>query len=311
MAEPRAASSPRRRLLGGIIRWVGALGLVALVIRLVDPRLVGERLRHVDWRWAAAFLVLSVPYYALVAWRWCFTAARVGAPLGFGRALGDYYLSTLMNQLLPVGIAGDVTRALRHRARLDEPDALGPPTRAVLLERLSGLFALALFVAGAALIWLARGRREPIAVGIVALALVAVGALLLALAARRSHTTALGRDGRAALVERGALAVQLALSTASVAALIGLFVCAARAAGVTLAPLDALQIVPLVLGATTIPWAFAGWGVREASTVMLFKLVGLDAASGLAASLTFGLLSLVAAAPGVVALLVPSSERKA
>jgi len=296
----------RRRLLVALARWGGAVGLAVALVWAVDPRAVGARLGHLDWRWAAAFVALSVVYYAVVAWRWCFTARRLGVPLGFGRALGDYYLSTLMNQLLPVGVAGDVARALRHRARVEEPDVLGPPTRAVLLERLSGLVALALVVVGAALIWMGRGRRELLSVGLIALAVVVAGALLLAVAARRNHTTALGRDARAALVERGAAGVQLAISTASVAVLVALFVCAARAAGVALAPVDAIAIVPLVLGATTIPWAFAGWGVREASTMVLFRLVGLDATSGLAASVTFGLFSLAAATPGLVALLVPA-----
>ena len=69
-----------------------------------------------------------------------------------------------------------------------------------------------------------------------------------------------------------------------------------------------VQVVPLVLFAMTVPWAFAGWGAREVSTAALFSLMGVDAAAGVAVSITFGLLSLAAAAPGVVVLCLPRGE---
>jgi uncharacterized membrane protein YbhN (UPF0104 family) len=295
--------------MAGLARWLGALALVAALVWAVDPRAVGARLVQLDLRWVAAFGALSVVHYVVVALRWSFTAARVGAPIPFARALAEYYLSTLLNQLLPVGIAGDVARAARHRLRIGgERAAWGPAARAVVLERISGLVALALFVVGSALVWIVRGRRELLAVGVGALALVAGGALLLRRAAKSNG--ALARDGRAALVERGALGVQIALSTTAVAILVGQFACAARATDVALDPATALAVVPLVLASTTIPWAFAGWGVREASAAALYALAGLDAASGVAVSITFGLLSLGAALPGAIALVLPSGRTR-
>jgi uncharacterized membrane protein YbhN (UPF0104 family) len=295
--------------MAGLARWLGALALVAALVWAVDPRAVGARLVQLDLRWVAAFGALSVVHYVVVALRWSFTAARVGAPIPFARALAEYYLSTLLNQLLPVGLAGDVARAARHRLRIGgERAAWGPAARAVVLERISGLVALAPFVVGSALVWIVRGRRELLAVGVGALALVAGGALLLRRAAKSNG--ALARDGRAALVERGALGAQIALSTTAVAILVGQFACAARATGVALDPATALAVVPLVLASTTIPWAFAGWGVREASAAALYALAGLDAASGVAVSITFGLLSLGAALPGAIALVLPSGRTR-
>jgi uncharacterized membrane protein YbhN (UPF0104 family) len=301
----------RRRRLLALGRWLFTLALVGGILWFVDLDAVGARLAHLDGRWIAAYLVLSLPLYLLQAWRWCFTAARIGAPIPFRRACLDYYLSTLLNQILPFGVAGDIVRAARHRA----PGAplFGPAARAVVLERVSGLVALALFVVASALVWLARGRNDFVRLGAGALVLV-VGGVLLVTRLARGRDSGLGlifaADARAALLERGAAPVQLGISTAAVTILLALFTCAGRAAGVSLDLVTVVQVVPLVLASTTVPWAFAGWGVREASTAALYKLMGLDAATGIAVSITFGLLTLAAAAPGLVVLAHAAAARR-
>lgn len=286
-----------------IVRWLATPIFVLLIVWKVDVRSVGARLTSLDARFVASYLALSVPLYLLYAWRWHFTAARLGARLPFRRAYVDYYLSTLLNQVLPVGIAGDVVRAARHRARLGE--SWGPPARAVVLERFSGLAALALFVLASALAWLARGERA--FVGVIAGALVVPLAAALLLSPR-TPLARFAADARAALLDRGALAFQLAVSIATVALLLVMFACAARAAGIALDLSAVVQVVPLVLAVTTIPWAFAGWGAREASAAALFGLIGKSAADGVTVSVTFGVLSLAAAAPGVIALCLPRGK---
>jgi uncharacterized membrane protein YbhN (UPF0104 family) len=293
-------------------RWIATPVFVAVLLVRVDPRAVWSRLSHLEPRFVVFYLALSSLLYLLSAWRWQFTSARLGATLPFRRAYLDYYLSTLLNQVLPVGIAGDVVRAARHRERLGGA-SWGPPARAVVLERFSGVVALALFVLGSSLVWLVRGNGAFL--GVFAGALVLVLALpvlwfVTPYASRSPRLQEIARDARAALLERGAPAFQLAVSTASVALLVLMFCCAGRAAGVALDPAAAMQVVPLVLAATTLPWAFAGWGAREACTAALFALMGLDAALGVAVSVTFGVLSLVAALPGLVVFFLPQREER-
>jgi uncharacterized membrane protein YbhN (UPF0104 family) len=312
------SGSTRTRRWPALARLLVTLAVLALVLRLVDVRAVGARLRHLDLRWSLGFVALSLPLYLLSAWRWHFTAARVGAPLGFRRAWLEYYVSTLLNQVLPLGVAGDVVRAARHHGRIASDQAArlarGPAVRAVILERLSGLVALGLFVLASALVWLARGRDRVVLLGAaVVLALLLLAIFLLARGGRRaregSWLAALASDGQRALFGGRAIAFQLAISTLAVGLLIAMFSCAGRATGVVLGPILALQIVPLVLACTTVPWAFAGWGVREASMAALYQVVGLDAAAGVAVSIAFGLLSLLAATPGLVVLALPARER--
>ncbi len=279
-----------RRRLALLGRTLTPLVAVALVVRAVDVRTTLARLQHVGLGAAAVALAITPALYALYALRWSFTARRLGVPLSFGRAFGEYYVSTLLNQLLPFGVAGDVTRALRHGAR---EGALAPAARAVVLERLSGLVGLALFVGGGAVVWSQRGSRELCGIAIAALVIVALAA---------SVTAWRVRDARRALVDRGAFAVQLALSSAAVVLLVLLFVFSARAVGVVLAFPTALAVVPLVLAATVVPFAFGGWGVREATTAALYRLLGLDPATGVAVSIAFGVANLVAALPGAIVL---------
>ena len=298
---------PDRRRWLAVARWLVMLASALGILWLIDLRAVGHQLQHLRAGFIVAFLLLSLPLYLLYAWRWHFTAARIGAPLRFRRAFLDYYLSTLLNQVLPVGVAGDVVRTARHRGRLGGKE-WGPPARAVILERFSGLAALALFVVASALLWLVRGRDSFLLVAACALGVVLAAVLLVSAGPRWQWLARFATDGRAALVDRGAFGFQLAVSLASVAILLLMFACAGRAVGVDLRPQLILQVVPLVLAATAFPWAFAGWGPREASTAALFSLMGIDAATGVAVSIAFGILSLLAAAPGLIVLCWPRRE---
>lgn len=306
------------------VRWIG-LPILAVCLWRVDLRALGARLTHLDPRFVVLFLALSVPFYVLCAWRWHFTAARLGASLPFRQAWFDYYLSTLLNQVLPFGVAGDVVRAARHRDRLvhprpsepsepsepgegaDGPAAWGTSAGAVVLERFSGFVALSLFVLASGVFWFVRERRASFAVGggfLLGVGLLAVlGVRLAARSSLHARITRAVERARGALLERGALRFHLLVSVAAVGFLLAMFACAGRAAGIAMSPFAVVQVVPLVLAATTFPWAFAGLGPREVATGSLFALMGLTAADGVAVSMTFGVLSFVASAPGVVVLL--------
>ncbi len=57
--------------------------------------------------------------------------------------------------------------------------------------------------------------------------------------------------------------------------------------------------VPLILCAGSLPAFFAGWGAREIAAAGLYHLSGLRSGDGASASVLFGLVSLVASAPGI------------
>ena len=292
------------------LRGLVSIGLVALTAVFIDLQGLGRQLaglRLVPAIWAA---FLSAPQLAITAWRWHFTAGRMGLELPFVRAWREYYASTLLNLVLPGGVLGDVSRVVR----VAEGSNAAKVARCVVLERASGQLALWLTIAigAVALGW----PTMPAALGWVAAGLV-LAASVIALA-MRSEAVARSRIGagirlvvsevRSSMLSSGAWAVQLAASLVAVALLGGMFYLCTIAVGATVDGRQALLIAPLVLAAGALPISVGGWGVREATSAGLFGLMGLDATEGAAASAAFGAVSLVAALPGALVLL---SKREA
>ncbi len=305
----------RRDTLRRVLRIAGTLALLAATAYWVDVEAVLSELTAARWAPLLVALAISVPLMLALAWRWSFTARRMGLDMPLPVAVGEYYVSTLLNQVLPGGVLGDVGRALRGGRR--QPQAKGAVARSVVLERVSGQAALWLFVVSGLFAWGAdEGRRLASVVGAAVLVL-GVAAVALTRLPGFADTRA-GRawalvltEVRRSFVERGAWAVQLGLSLASVLALVGIYAACVQAVGIPARPSQLLFIAPVLLVVTSLPVSVGGWGVREAASAALFEMTGLDPAAGVAVSAAFGAVNLVAAMPGVVVLLrrVPATPK--
>jgi hypothetical protein len=71
-----------------------------------------------------------------------------------------------------------------------------------------------------------------------------------------------------------------------------------------------LPLALLVMLAMSVPTNVAGWGPREGAAAWVFALAGLGAAQGLATTVVYGAMALVATLPGAVVLLVPTLRRR-
>lgn len=278
-------------LLAFTLWWIDTDGLLA-TLRTAKPAPLG------------AALVATVPLLGLLAWRWAFTARRMGLTLRFGVALREYYVSTLLNQVLPGGVAGDVTRVFRVSA--PTPEQRGRIARCIVIDRVSGQVALWLTIIVGATVWGAR-TEQTIAIamvgGLVALILLATLALRVPAVANSRLGTWLGEavgELRASFVERGAWAWQLLASMATVALVSGMFVLCMVSVGSVPDASQALLVAPLVLAVASLPISVGGWGPREVAAAGLFEFVGFGAAEGAAASAAFGLVNLVGSLPGLL-----------
>lgn len=290
-------------------RLVVSVGLLLVLGWLLDPGQVIGRLTDLSAFWILVALGISLLQMAVLAWRWRYTAGRLGIDLTWVHALREYYLATFLNQVLPGGVLGDVSRAWRHaRAGLDDGAAGGTAIRAVILERASAQ-AIMTGVAVVSLLTLPIGLGATgwIAAGVVG-AVAATAALLLAVGRRRS---ARGNDGliertwtdtRTALLAGSAFGVQLFTGFVVVSTYIATYTVAARAIGIT-TPLGVLlPLVAPVLLAMLIPVTIAGWGVREGAAALLWGAAGLTAVDGVAISVAYGLIVFLSALPGAVVL---------
>jgi hypothetical protein len=98
---------------------------------------------------------------------------------------------------------------------------------------------------------------------------------------------------------------------ASLGALLGplaTFVVAARTAGVTTPLTGLVPLALLVLLAMAVPLSVAGWGPREGVAAWAFAAAGLGAGAGVATTVVYGVMSLVAVLPGAVALVLVRRE---
>ncbi len=281
-------------------RFAVSAALLWLVFRWVDADAVLERLSMLRPGWIAVGLGVSVLQVALLAWRWRLTAARFGIDLPLGVAVPEYYAGIVLNQLLPGGVLGDVSRAWRH-SRAGAPGV--PAATAVLLERASAQIVMT----GTAVVCVLFLDWAPAWVRATGAGIVVVVTLLAVLwLARRPTTSVLGHlwaDARRALLAGDVAAPQLVTALLAVASYVAVFVVAARAMGIPTPVLVLLPLVPPVLMTMLVPVTVAGWGMREAAAAALWGFAGLTPEDGAAISVAYGLIVLVASAPGLAVLM--------
>jgi len=308
-------------------------GILFALYRTLDGGAVLAQLGRLDPRWAGAAVLVSVGQILLLAWRWRFTAARLGMELPLQTAVSEYYLGVFVNQLFPGGLVGDGARAWRHArahgAGRAAPDAdvgsdavanvpVGPPPPggrgaalgAVAIEKASAQVVMtgaALLSAGVLLLrapgaWDFVGAAVIAALGVVG----GAGAVLLGVRAMSVRGALAGRmwaGMRAAVLAPGPLSVHLLTGALVVASYVAVFVIGARAVGVTTPLAQLLPLVAPVLMTMLVPVTVAGWGVREGAAAALWAAVGLPAAEGMLVSLVYGVLVLVSSLPGGLVLL--------
>jgi glycosyltransferase 2 family protein len=306
---PRAV---RTSALAHGLRMALGLALLLATLSLIDRSLLLARAVELQPRYLALGIAIALPQLCLCALRWQFTAQQLGVPLGYRAALREYALSIALNLFLPLGVLGDALRVARHERRMRgerrAPDRtpLSAALHTVIVERSVGQLVVWLWALAALALWFERPS------GLLALTLLAalVGSGLgLAWAARAPHGVSgrlsaalrrLLRDLAAAFGSPRVALIQLGLSTGILLSLVAQLYCALYAVSLSLPPRAALQIFPFMLLSMAVPFSFAGFGPREAATAALYHAAQLSHADGVAFALAYGVLSLLAALPGLL-----------
>lgn len=291
------------------LRWILALVTLAIALWLVEPAEVFERLKTVQWPWLLLALAITPLQVWLSAWRWQFTVKRLGGRLPVGYAMREYYLATLVNQLVPGGVVGDAGRALRYRQRMPSTTLA---IHGVMIERLSGQLVLLLMGLVLLAVWL-----PPPSPGVPGLALAAVALVAVVLIWFLAQAPVVSRwwsgfsqHVGSALFSRAAWPVQFVSSLLVIGSYLAVFWCLAMGLGLAVAIDNAgllLALCTVLLMSMAIPLTVAGWGVREGTAAVLWPLAGMEAESGMALAVCYGLLVLVSALPG--ALFLVSGDR--
>ncbi|KAA9107807.1 lysylphosphatidylglycerol synthase transmembrane domain-containing protein [Microbacterium rhizomatis] len=256
-----------------------------------------------------AALLLAAVATAAASWRWRVIAARLGVGLGWTEAATSYYRSQFLNTVLPGGVLGDVDRAVSHGRSTGQ---IAQASRAVAIERSAGMI-VQLVIAAVALVSLGLSAYAP-AVGVLLLVLVvASGAVVLTARASARVRAVLVRELamlRVALGDLRTLVTVSAASTVVVACHVATFVVACLAVGVAAGPVQLAAVALIAVVAASIPLNLGGWGPREGAAAWAFSVLGLGTATGIAASTAFGVLAMIAVAPGLLVVAASALRRR-
>ncbi|WP_181776459.1 lysylphosphatidylglycerol synthase transmembrane domain-containing protein [Amycolatopsis pittospori] len=299
------------------LKILGALAILAVLVRQLGTQAFVDGLREVDAAGVAAALGIGLATTVFSAWRWCLVARRLSLDLTLPGAVAEYYRALFLNSVLPAGVLGDVDRAVQHGR---ESGNVPRGVRAVVLERTAGQIVL-IGASVAVVIGIPSVVPPPIDKVVMIAGLVVV---VLTLAAVVTGMTAGKRWIHSGSKWRRGFAITLAdlrmglltketwpgvslLSVATLAGHLALFVVAARAAGVTAPVGELLPLMILALLAMGLPLNIGGWGPREGVCALLFGAAGLGSAQGVTVAVVYGVLALVAGLPGAGVLLTRSA----
>lgn len=296
------ARAPGRSRARGLVRIAAAVAVVVATVAVVGTGPFLRGIASVSIGTVALALVLVACGTAACAWRWRAVAAGLGLPLPMRSAVAAYYRSQFLNAVLPGGVLGDVHRAYAHGR---EHDRVGVAARAVAAERIAGQF-VQLAVTLAILLPLGfASALAPLEWTAGAVAAAAIAGILVAAAipaARRWMLRELALL-RPVFARPSTLLTVVVSSVLALGAHVSTFLVAGAAVGVEAGPGELVPIALLVLTASAIPLNVGGWGPREAASGAVFALAGIGGAAGVEVSTAYGVLALIAVAPGGIVLM--------
>ena len=299
-----------------VLRAAVSIGLLAGLAWWLDLGPVVSRLAQMRFGWVLLAIAISVVQVAVLAWRWRFTAGCLGVDLSYTAAWREYYLSIFLNQVMPGGVVGDVSRAWRQaRVQTRQREPAGPAVRAVIFERLSAqavMTAVALVSLLALPVIVNRGSRL-VLFGAGAVAVLIVIAMVVWMRRQSSAQSLVGQvlaDLDAAHLSGPVFAAQLVSAAIVVGTYLATYLTAARAVGMDTPLPVLLPLVAPVLMSMLIPVTVAGWGLREGAAAVLWGAVGLTAADGVLVSVAYGLLVLIGSLPGALFLITPGTTSR-
>jgi hypothetical protein len=264
------------------VRAAGGLAVLGVLAVYVGTEPFVAGLQSVGAASIATALVIVGVTTVCSAQRWRLVARGYDVRLSLSGAVAAYYRSQFLNSVLPGGVLGDVHRGVAHKT-----------LRSVAWERVLGqVVALALALLVALVAWPAASAPSTLVLAALAVAGITVAAVLVVVLANRG------------ILEPEVVPAVLGLSAAAATGHALVFVVAALAVGVDASAAAVLPIALVVLVAAALPLNLAGWGPREGAAAWAFAAAGLGASAGASVAVAYGVLALVATAPGALLLVV-------
>ena len=299
-----------------VLKSVVSFGSLYIVSRSIVWTDVGELLKHAHYSLMFFALVIFWAAQFFSALRCVYVARVLGGALDLSTSLRAHFVGLWFNQVLPTSLGGDFIKM----AMLRKPLGLSLAVRSAFLDRLSGLMFLLLATAIALPLYAQLFLLHPDLV--VALGFIAVGGgltiILCAWAAHRVAKTTILKPIVLKFIQifsdiwefKKGLPLWEQVWTSAIVHFTGIitYVLIGLAFSVNVNFITFLLVVPVIFLITLIPVSYAGWGIREAGSVWIFSMVGIEKEFSLAMSVSFGLLLVIAGMPGLLILIFKKKE---
>lgn len=296
---------PDKEVWGLLAKLLVTLASLYLVSRTVSLDVVGQLFAHMQIEWFALSMVIFLLAQVVSALRCAYVVRALGGDLGLMESIRVHFIGFWFNQVLPTGFGGDVVKI----ALIKKQTGLGVATRAVVVDRVSGLMILLFMLMIQLPLYLVylEELHQALWVGL-ASSIFFFGVVASArfahylsgkLAVRGGFRHIMGLlENLWLFSERQPLWEQFWTSLVVHVNGIVTFGLIGYSLGLVVDPMLFFLMVPLVSLVSLLPFSFAGWGLREASAIWLFPMIGIPPEGALGMSIGFGVLMLIAGLPG-------------
>jgi hypothetical protein len=311
----------RLRALAGSL-WVRALvsaALLAGVALTIDFGAARDKLAEGSWGWFVGAVAALFGSFLLAGLRWRLFLDAAAIPTTTYLAIRAYLIGAFTNNFLPGQAGGDVTRAWV----VSRPGTRTSAITTVVIDRLTALACIVVIawialaadpgaVPGSLVGALGAATAVLVVVLVVSVLLVRGGTGLARRLPRRAKVWLREARSTVRACAQGAVLARTAVLGLAFEALVLLalwFV--AKAIDVDVSYSVLAVVVPPVLIVAALPISIAGYGVREASFVVLLGRVGIGSTDATLLSLVGGVAFALASLPGGLLLLQRAPGRPA
>jgi len=299
-----SALSGRHSYRNFALRAIVGIAIVTLLVWRYDARSILRLITRERPSYFAAAIGVYLSTLVLSAYRWRLLAAILRLDAPFTDFLAYRFIATFANTLIPGVAGGDALRAIYLGRRTNH---LGKAVTSVLTDRIVGLIGLFWLAASAAIFLRERGLPSvlttlPILTGLIALALFVASPLIIRFVqVMPSRLSRYGGFIVTYLEHRSVLLAALALSVIVQSVLAICQYLLALGIGID-APLTLfLLFVPIAGVFASLPLTINGLGVREGAYLVLFGMAGVDRTNAIALGLLWFACTTIGALPGALA----------
>jgi glycosyltransferase 2 family protein len=296
----------QKALISPWIKILLTIVLLSLAFYFTNPEEILNSIAFSDPAWILGAIGMMILAQVFASLRFYLILRLFLRSVPFIQTVAIFFIGNWFSQLLPTSMGGDAIRIVLLKHRIGFSRAL----RSSILNRFAGLLTL---VTVPVLLWpwIYRTFQENelitrlVMICGIMLILTLAGVLYLKwirtwkILSKIRPLLIPFLDLRRAMQSKFAWAI-LSTSCAIVVLVIGAFIMLSRAVGIETPFFPLFGLTSILVVSMHLPISYAGWGVREISSLALMPSIHVSASQSLAASVLYGAILFVSALPGFV-----------